>query len=67
MKTFRRLPWKYSMLSRQAAKFSWPDLHRAMHLLHACDLAIKEIDGPPRDDALALELLLAGLCAPSRR
>ena len=62
VKTFRRLPWKYSMLSRQAAKFTWPQLYHAVHLLLACDLAIKEIDGPPRDDALALELLLAGLC-----
>jgi hypothetical protein len=50
------------MLSRQARKFTWPQLYRAIHLLLACDLAVKEIDGPPRDDALALELLLAGLC-----
>lgn len=66
VKMFRRLPWKYSMLSRQAAKFTWPELCRAMHLLLGCDLAIKEIDGPPRDEALALELLLAGLCRARR-
>ncbi len=59
---FARRPWLVRRTIGQAKAYSWEQLGRAMAALHACDLAMKGIEGKLNDERAALELLVVQLC-----
>ncbi len=60
---FGRKSWLIRRTVGQAKAYSWAQLRRAMAALHACDLAMKGIQGKIGDEAVALELLVVQLCS----
>jgi DNA polymerase III delta subunit len=60
---FARKHWLVRRTIGQAKAYSWDQLRQAMAALHACDLAMKGIQGKLSDEAAALELLVVQLCA----
>ncbi|UCC68204.1 MAG: DNA polymerase III subunit delta [Armatimonadota bacterium] len=60
---FARKRWLIRRTIGQAKAYSWDQLRQAMAALHACDLAMKGIQGKLSDEPAALELLVVQLCA----
>ena len=60
--------WMGPKLSTQARQFTWEQLDAAYKALLECDMAGKAIEGVPRQEMdVAIEMLCAKLCAPTRR
>ncbi|MHB0936253.1 MAG: DNA polymerase III subunit delta [Armatimonadota bacterium] len=60
--------WMGNKLAGPARQLSWEHLQSAYQALLECDMASKAIEGVPRQEMdVALEMLCAKLCAPSRR
>ncbi|HEY3265703.1 MAG TPA: DNA polymerase III subunit delta [Armatimonadota bacterium] len=57
-------PFLQDKARKQAHRFTWDDLSRALRLLLEKDLALKGIEGPPATDDEALETLVVSLCRP---
>jgi DNA polymerase III subunit delta len=57
-------PFVQNKAKRQAQRFSWPKLQRALRLILDRDLALKGVEGPPVDEDEALETLIIALCRP---
>jgi DNA polymerase III delta subunit len=60
--------WMGNKLAGQARQLSWEHLEAAYQALLECDMAGKAIEGVPRQEMdVALEMLCAKLCMPTRR
>jgi DNA polymerase III subunit delta len=60
---FGRLSWQAGKLAEQARRFTWFQLEQGFLALFQCDLALKGMAFPPRNDpGLALELAVIALC-----
>jgi DNA polymerase III subunit delta len=64
---FGRLAWQSGKLAEQARRFTWFQLEQAFLSLFQCDLALKGMSFPPRNDpGLALELAVIALSSGER-
>ncbi|NIM06007.1 MAG: DNA polymerase III subunit delta [Armatimonadetes bacterium] len=62
-----KISWKIPRFAEQARRFTWPQLEQAFRSLAQCDLALKGLSSPPRNDpGLALELALISLFPASK-